>query len=139
MVNVSVRPKKSLEISVVVTCTEKKNEQTNSVCYFPREDTWCRYSLSHSRYVVSCHGKIYLNARTSGDNPLAFWRSIPYTCYRDFGRILSRKEEKVFALLKHGAILYNEAEVRCSACQSQIPTDDQCSYLIGLLTQLRSY
>ena len=51
---VSVRPRKSLEIPVILGCTEKKNKkkqknkQTNSVCYFPREDTWCRlhdYSL----------------------------------------------------------------------------------------------
>ena len=45
---VSVRPRKSLEIPVILACTKKKkkqkqeNKQTNSVCYFPREDTWCR-------------------------------------------------------------------------------------------------
>ena len=26
--------------------------------------------------------------------------------------------------------------LRCSACQSQIPTDGQCSHLIGLFTQV---
>ena len=36
--------------------------------------------------------------------------------------------------LKHGASLYI-SRLRCSACQSQIPTDDQCYQLIGLFTQ----
>ena len=36
--------------------------------------------------------------------------------------------------LKHGAISYTR--LRCSACQSQIPTDGQCSHLIGLFTQV---
>lgn len=38
--------------------------------------------------------------------------------------------------LKHGASLYIYiSRLRCSACQSQIPTDDQCYQLIGLFTQ----
>lgn len=36
--------------------------------------------------------------------------------------------------LKHGASLYI-SRLRCSACQSQIPKDDQCYQLIGLFTQ----
>lgn len=36
--------------------------------------------------------------------------------------------------LKHGVSLYI-SRLRCSACQSQIPTDDQCYQLIGLFTQ----
>jgi len=37
--------------------------------------------------------------------------------------------------LKHGERLYI-TRLRCSDCQSQIPTDDQCSHLIGLFTNL---
>lgn len=36
--------------------------------------------------------------------------------------------------LKHGVSPYI-SRLRCSACQSQIPTDDQCYQLIGLFTQ----
>lgn len=36
--------------------------------------------------------------------------------------------------IKNGACLYI-SRLRCSACQSQIPTDDQCYQLIGLFTQ----
>ena len=36
--------------------------------------------------------------------------------------------------LKQGASLYI-SRLKCSACQSQIPTDDQCYQLIGLFTQ----
>ena len=45
---VSVRPRKSLEFPVIVACFSKINEQTISVCYFPREDTWCRLNVALS-------------------------------------------------------------------------------------------
>ena len=51
------------------------------------------------------------------------------------------KYNKQWWILKSWLLVLNTERsyitgVRCSACQSQIPTDDQCSLLIGLFTQV---
>ena len=46
--------------------------------------------------------------------------------------MIDKKIEVTF--IKHGAILYNETEV--FSLSITIPTDGQCSYLIGLFTQV---
>lgn len=98
---VSVGPRKSLdqEIPVIVACTEKKKKKTNSVYYFPREDTCCRLndfcldSLTVDSFCFVMHMGKY-SSRTSSDHPsnlLAFWRSIPHTDYRDFCKNIEHK------------------------------------------------
>ena len=56
------------------------------------------------------------------------------TCARAFFRFFSVKRalKRLHLNTKRSYI----TRLRCSACQSQIPTDDQCSHLIGLFTQV---
>ena len=53
---------------------------------------------------------------------------------RKMAAILQNNRLTETCILKHEAI--HITRLRCSACQSQIPTvtDDQCSRLIGLIT-----
>ena len=64
--------------------------------------------------------------------PLNRWRRKPADEVVLF--LVSRKIKSTFSPLNTERSYITR--LRCSACQSQIPTDDQCSHLIGLFTQV---
>jgi len=57
--NLSISPRKSLEIPVILVCEQNLEDQL--LCYFPRDNSWCklRDTSPLCDQVISCHGKLY--------------------------------------------------------------------------------
>ncbi len=112
--NLSVTPRKSLETSVIVIESEK-----NILCYFPREDKWCKLGSRSPYYpskieFVSCRGNLYrlgyqmhpgtvlYERRLVRYNPFSNeWMLLPWTdnkTKRQLHRLFVTKEDEMFAL-----------------------------------------
>ena len=107
--HLTVKPRKSLEIPVLLICTSYEPNQI--VCYNTREDKWFRLRGTipqYTDYVISCRGKLYITYSDpySGDRKLLCydsscncWTSLPFD--EKWGRyqLFARNEDEIYALV----------------------------------------
>ena len=79
-----VKPRKSLEISVIAVSCVTRRQADEILCYYPRVDKWSRFRGTVPRYlnykydrnnVVSCHGNLYLVSQRSSPRSLLSYDS----------------------------------------------------------------
>lgn len=117
----AILPRKSLETPVIVVISSKQ-----SLCYFPREDKWCKSCISYSpriRYIeaFSCHSKLYFitqKEKLNGQRELVCydsltdcWKSLPCSENRDVKQIFVGNDNEIYAFVC-------ENETSCSKCAS---------------------
>ena len=131
--NLSLRPRKSLKTPLIAVCVDKR-----ILCYFPRENKWCRLrdSKPPCSIIFSCHGQLYFVNQThrklSRYNPFSHcWTTLPYIEKRNLRQIFSSSGDEIYALvtderisclaciyLRSGAVEHNEHE--------EIPQTPRC-------------
>ena len=108
-----VKPRKSLEIPVIVVGCAGRKQEIEILCYYPRVDKWSRfrdtvpYSLDiffDTRHAVSCHGNLYFVSHqysrfVSYYSFLSKWRAIPNKVQREIDCVCVSNEEDIYALM----------------------------------------
>ena len=112
----SIRPRKSLEMPVMVICVQgfSKQEDNMLCCYYPLEDKWSKFNGTvppNIGEIVPCHGKLYFHLFPHEDvevrerrllcyDPLSnCWSSFPYEDHRTVKKIFAMNDEAIYALV----------------------------------------
>ena len=108
-----VKPRKSLEIPVIVVGCAGRKQEIEILCYYPRVDKWSRfrdtvpyslYIFHDTRHAVSCHGNLYFvfhqySRFVSYYSFLSKWKTIPKKVQRKIDCICVSNEEDIYALM----------------------------------------
>ena len=99
--NLTVTPRKSLETPLIVVCVDK-----HILCYFPREDKWCRFrdAKPPSSKIFSFHGQLYFinqtHCKLTRYNSLSNrWTTLPYKEKRVLQQVFASNEDGIYALV----------------------------------------
>ncbi|CAH3147215.1 unnamed protein product [Porites lobata] len=112
----SIRPRKSLEMPVMVICVQgfSKQEDNMLCCYYPLEDKWSKFNGTvppNIGEIVPCHGKRYFHLFPHEDvgvrerrllcyDPLSnCWSPFPYEDHRTVKKIFAMNDEAIYALV----------------------------------------
>ena len=114
-----IRPRKSLEISVILVHLSDWEEEEKILCYYPRDDKWSMFHGTvppDTEKVFSCSGKLYClsqrDRRLSRYNSFSnCWTSLPYDEQRILHQIFVGNEDTIFALV-------SEDKRSCPECVS---------------------
>ena len=126
-----VKPRKSLEIPVIVVGCKGSRQDEQFFCYYPRADKWSRFRGTvprdlifsfNAKNAVSCHGNLYLVSHLSSsslgyDSFSSKWRSFPSKVKRIIDCVFVSNEEDIYALMCE----YGES---CPDCVFLRPTED---------------
>lgn len=100
--DLSVSPRKSLEIPVILVC--EQNLEDKLLCYFPRDNCWCklRDTSPLCDQVISCHGKLYFLSKTEYrllryDSFSNRWSSLSYKGGKDIQQLFVRNDDEIYA------------------------------------------
>ena len=107
-----VKPRKSLEIPVIVVGCVRRRENDEILCYYPRSDKWSRFRGTVPGYLnynydtknaVSCHGNLYFVSQQysrllSYDSFSSEWESFPNEVQRKIDCVCVSNED-VYALM----------------------------------------
>ena len=115
----SVKPRKSLETSVMVLCVQRSRNKSDITCYDPREDTWsCLRDIVPPSIdiVASCYDKIYfLSQRESKllcyDSFSNSWTPLKYEEKRRVLNLFVRNDDEMYALV-------SDSQIFCDECVS---------------------
>ena len=109
----SIRPRKSLEMPVMVKCVQgfSKQEDNMLCCYYLLEDKWSKFNGTappNIGEIIPCHGKLYFHLFPDEDvgvrerrllcyDPLSnCWSSLPYEDCRTVKKIFAMSGEAIF-------------------------------------------
>ena len=119
-----VKPRKSLEIPVIVVSCVSRRKVDEILCYYPRVDKWSRFrgtlegylNDSGNKNAVSCHGNLYFVSQESSrslnyDSFSSKWESFPNEVQREINCACVSNEEDIYALMCEYGIF-------CPACTS---------------------
>ena len=112
----SIRPRKSLEMPVMVICVQGFSRQEDNMlcCYYPLEDKWSKFNGTappNIGEIIPCHGKLYFHLFPYEDvgvrerrllcyDPLSnCWSSLPYEDRRRVKKIFAMSDEAIYALV----------------------------------------
>ena len=125
--DLSVKPRRSLEIPVMVVCVENL-----ILCYFPREKRWCRLRNSKPpcSKMFSCHGQLYfLNqvyCKLYRYNSLSNnWTTLPYRGKRNVQQVCVSSDNEIYALV-------TDDQTSCRACISLRPPEIRHNEIEGV-------
>ena len=100
--NLSVSPRKSLEIPVILVC--EQNLEDRLFIYFPRDNSWCklRDTSPLCDQVISCHGKLYFLSKSEYrllryDSFSNRWSSLSYKGGKDIQQLFVRNDDEIYA------------------------------------------
>ena len=108
-----VKPRKSLEIPVIVVGCVRRRQDEEILCYYPRADKWSRFRGTVPRYLnysfnsknaVSCHGNLYFVSHRSRssfsyDSFSSKWESFPNEVKRKIDCVCASTKEDIYALM----------------------------------------
>ena len=112
----SIRPRKSLEMPVMVICVQGFSRQEDNMlcCYYPLEDTWCKFNGTappNIGEIIPCRGNLYFHLfpdenigvrerRLLCYDPFSnCWSSLPYEDHRTVKKIFAMNDEAIYALV----------------------------------------
>ena len=112
----SIRPRKSLEMPVMVICVQGFSRQEDNMlcCYYPLEDKWSKFNGTappNIGEIIPCRGKLYFHLFPDEDvgvrerrllcyEPLSnCWSSLPYEDRRTVTKIFAMSDEAIYALV----------------------------------------
>ena len=112
----SIRPRKSLEMPVMVICVQGFSRQEDNMlcCYYPLEDKWSKFNGTappNIGEIIPCHGKLYFHLFPDEEvgvskrrllcyDPLSnCWSSLPYEDRRTVKKIFAMSDEAIYALV----------------------------------------
>ena len=116
-----VKPRKSLEIPVIVVGCKGHRQDDGILCYYPRADKWSRfrgtvpgYATDCYKYnnnnLVSCHGNLYFvfqgssrRSLLSYDSFSSEWDSFPNEVQRKIDCVCVSNEDDIYALMCESA------------------------------------
>ena len=112
----SIRPRKSLEMPVMVICIQGFSRQEDNMlcCYYPLEDTWSKFNGTappNIGEIIPCCGNLYFhlfpdeNVGVRERRLLCYdpfsncWSSLPYEDHRTVKKIFAMNDEAIYALV----------------------------------------
>ena len=125
-----VKPRKSLEIPVIVVGCAGRKREDEILCYYPRVDKWSRLRdgvpdsvnlfYQDAKHAVSCHGNLYFIYSRYIVSYYSFsskWKAISNKARREIDCVCVSNEEDIYALMCE----YGES---CPDCVFLPPTED---------------
>ena len=113
----TVRPRKSLEIPVILIFCARTVSGHQILCYYPREDKWSRFPgtvppptndgdvyFHRKLHFLSCHGQLYFISQQDKriwryDSFSDCWTSLPLEEQRILWKVFVRNEDEIYALV----------------------------------------
>ena len=103
----TLKPRKSLEIPVMVVCMKYAGQKDDILLYYPREDKWSLFQgviPSKIDVVTSCCGKLYFLSQKDKrilqyDLYSTCWTSLPFEEEWKFCKLFVRNDNEFYALV----------------------------------------
>lgn len=142
-----VRPRRSLEVPVIVVCAEMY-----VLCYFPRENRWCELASNITTHLrecemASCGGKLYFfhliqlardlyeMSVLRYDSLSNCWDSLPYKEDRYLKQIFARNDREIYALVTEACCECENLSCICCRAIRGEPPNSRRKKLMSHLTK----
>lgn len=130
--NLSISPRKSLEIPVILVCEHNLEDQL--LCYFPRDNSWCklRETSPLCDQVISCHGKLYFLSKSEYkllryDSFSNRWSSLSYKGGKDIQQLFVRNDDEIYAYAtENSTSCPGCVALRCSGTEDGVVGSSRC-------------
>ena len=130
--NLSVSPRKSLEIPVILVC--ERNLENRLLCYFPGDNSWCklRDTSPLCDQVISCHGQLYFLSKSECklsryDSFSNRWSSLSYKGGKDIQQLFVRNDDEIYAFATENSTSCPECvALRMSGAEDDVVESSRC-------------